>query len=294
MKKNYCQQMPQNKLMTNKNPNLNTQNTLQNSSGERIQKVLAQSGFGSRREIEKAIVDERVLVNNKIAKVGQSITPSDKISLNGKPIFLSNSNNLPRVLIYHKPEGEIVSENDPEGRTNVFQNLPRIKNGKWISIGRLDFNTSGLLIFTSNGELANKMMHPKYEVDREYSVRILGEVSEEQIKKFGKGIDLDDGTAKFESISFEGGEGANKWYRVVLKEGRNREVRRMFGHFNLTVSRLIRVRFGIVILPSHIKRGMHTELTQAEVSRLLQKHEMNPNDFNKPQLSNQKKRNRRV
>ena len=217
--------MPQNKLMTNKNPNLNTQNTLQNSSGERIQKVLAQSGFGSRREIEKAIVDERVLVNNKIAKVGQSITPSDKISLNGKLIFLSNSNNLPRVLIYHKPEGEIVSENDPEGRTNVFQNLPRIKNGKWISIGRLDFNTSGLLIFTSNGELANKMMHPKYEVDREYSVRILGEVSEEQIKKFTKGIDLDDGTAKFESISFEGGEGANKWYRVVLKEGRNREVR---------------------------------------------------------------------
>ena len=164
--------------MTNKNPNLNTQNILQKSSGERIQKVLAQSGFGSRREIEKAIVDERVLVNNKIAKVGQSITPSDKIILNGKTIFLSNSNNLPRVLIYHKPEGEIVSENDPEERINVFQNLPRIKNAKWISIGRLDFNTSGLLIFTSNGELANKMMHPKYEVDREYSVRILGEVSE--------------------------------------------------------------------------------------------------------------------
>ena len=280
--------------MTNKNPNLNTQNNLRNSSGERIQKVLAQSGFGSRREIEKAIVDERVLVNNKIAKVGQSITPSDKISLNGKPIFLSNSNNLPRVLIYHKPEGEIVSENDPEGRTNVFQNLPRIKNGKWISIGRLDFNTSGLLIFTSNGELANKMMHPKYEVDREYSVRILGEVSEEQIKKFTKGIDLDDGTAKFESISFEGGEGANKWYRVVLKEGKNREVRRMFEYFNLTVSRLIRVRFGIVILPSHVKRGMYTELTQAEVSRLLEKHGMNSNDFNKPQLSNQKKRNRRM
>jgi 23S rRNA pseudouridine2605 synthase len=138
------------------------------------------------------------------------------------------------------------------------------------------------------------MMHPKYEVDREYSVRILGEVSEEQIKKFGKGIELDDGTAKFESITFEGGEGSNKWYRVVLKEGRNREVRRMFGYFNLTVSRLIRVRFGIVILPSHVKRGMHTELTQAEVSRLLNKHGMDPDYFNKPQLSNQKKRNRRV
>tara|TARA_B100000035_G_scaffold315484_1_gene336957 strand:- start:14788 stop:15621 length:834 start_codon:yes stop_codon:yes gene_type:complete len=277
--------------MTNKNFNFNIQ---KNSSGERIQKVLAQSGFGSRREIEKAIVDEKVLVNNKIAKVGQSITPSDKIILNGKQIFLSNSNNLPRVLIYNKPEGEIVSENDPEGRVNVFQNLPRIKNGKWISVGRLDFNTSGLLIFTSNGELANKMMHPKYEVEREYSVRILGEVSDEQIKKFEKGIDLDDGTAKFQSIAFEGGEGANKWYRVVLKEGRNREVRRMFAHFNITVSRLIRVRFGIVVLPSHVKRGMHAELTQAEVSRLLKRNDMDPNDFNKPQLSNQKKSNRRL
>ncbi len=277
--------------MTNKNFNFNIQ---KNSSGERIQKVLAQSGFGSRREIEKAIVDEKVLVNNKIAKVGQSITPSDKIILNGKQIFLSNSNNLPRVLIYNKPEGEIVSENDPEGRVNVFQNLPRIKNGKWISVGRLDFNTSGLLIFTSNGELANKMMHPKYEVEREYSVRILGEVSDVQIKKFEKGIDLDDGTAKFQSIAFEGGEGANKWYRVVLKEGRNREVRRMFAHFNITVSRLIRVRFGIVVLPSHVKRGMHAELTQAEVSRLLKRNDMDPNDFNKPQLSNQKKSNRRL
>lgn len=280
--------------MINKNSNLNTQNIQKKSSGERIQKVLAQSGFGSRREIERAIVEEKVLVNNKIAKIGQSITSSDKIILNGKPIFLSNANNLPRVLIYNKPEGEIVSENDPEGRVNVFQDLPRVKNGKWISIGRLDFNTSGLLIFTSNGELANKMMHPKYEIEREYSVRILGEVSDEQIKKFVKGIELDDGAAKFESITFEGGEGANKWYRVVLKEGRNREVRRMFAYFNLSVSRLIRVRYGIVILPSHVKRGMYTELTQAEVSRLLQKIGMDPNYFNKPQLSNQKKRNRRL
>ena len=280
--------------MINKNSNLNTQNIQKKSSGERIQKVLAQSGFGSRREIESAIVEEKVLVNNKIAKIGQSITSSDKIILNGKPIFLSNANNLPRVLIYNKPEGEIVSENDPEGRVNVFQDLPRVKNGKRISIGRLDLNTSGLLIFTSNGELANKMMHPKYEIEREYSVRILGEVSDEQIKKFVKGIELDDGAAKFESITFEGGEGANKWYRVVLKEGRNREVRRMFAYFNLSVSRLIRVRYGIVILPSHVKRGMYTELTQAEVSRLLQKIGMDPNYFNKPQLSNQKKRNRRL
>lgn len=247
---------------------------------ERIHKLLAQSGYGSRREIEKAILDHKVLVNNQIAKIGQLITPSDKIIFNGKSVYLNNDNNLPRVLIYHKPEGEIVSENDPGGRTTVFQSLPRIKKGKWMSIGRLDFNTSGLLIFTSYGELANRLMHPKYEVEREYSVRILGELSEDQIKEFKAGIEVEGGKAKFESIYFEGGDGANKWYRVVLKEGRNREVRKMFEYFDLTVSRLIRVRFGIVILPSHLKRGMHTELTQAEVTRLLQKHDIEPNDFN--------------
>lgn len=280
--------------MINKtNNNLESQNNL-NVSAKRIQKVLAQSGFGSRREIEKAIVDERVLVNNKIAKIGQSIIPTDKIVFKGKLIRLNTSNNLPRVLIYHKPDGELVSENDPGGRKTVFQNLPKIKQAKWISIGRLDFNTSGLLIFTSYGELANKMMHPKYEVDREYSVRVLGELSNDQMKELESGIVLEDGNAKFESINFEGGEGANKWYRVVLKEGKNREVRRMFKHFDMTVSRLIRVRFGIVILPSHLKRGMHTELTQAEVSRLLQKHDIKPESFNKPQLSNQKKRNKRM
>ena len=261
---------------------------------ERIHKLLAQSGYGSRREIEKAILDHKVLVNNQIAKIGQLITPSDKIIFNGKSVYLNNDNNLPRVLIYHKPEGEIVRENDPGGRTTVFQSLPRIKKGKWMSIGRLDFNTSGLLIFTSYGELANRLMHPKYEVEREYSVRILGELSEDQIKEFKAGIEVEGGKAKFESIYFEGGDGANKWYRVVLKEGRNREVRKMFEYFDLTVSRLIRVRFGIVILPSHLKRGMHTELTQAEVTRLLQKHDIEPNDFNKPQLSNQRKRNKRL
>ena len=261
---------------------------------ERIHKLLAQSGYGSRREIEKAILDHKVLVNNQIAKIGQLITPSDKIIFYGKSVYLNNDNNLPRVLIYHKPEGEIVSENDPGGRTTVFQSLPRIKKGKWMSIGRLDFNTSGLLIFTSYGELANRLMHPKYEVEREYSVRILGELSEDQIKEFKAGIEVEGGKAKFESIYFEGGDGANKWYRVVLKEGRNREVRKMFEYFDLTVSRLIRVRFGIVILPSHLKRGMHTELTQAEVTRLLQKHDIEPNDFNKPQLSNQRKRNKRL
>ena len=261
---------------------------------ERIHKLLAQSGYGSRREIEKAILDHKVLVNNQIAKIGQLITPSDKIIFNGKSVYLNNDNNLPRVLIYHKPEGEIVSENDPGGRTTVFQSLPRIKKGKWMSIGRLDFNTSGLLIFTSYGELANRLMHPKYEVEREYSVRILGELSEDQIKEFKAGIEVEGAKAKFESIYFEGGDGANKWYRVVLKEGRNREVRKMFEYFDLTVSRLIRVRFGIVILPSHLKRGMHTELTQAEVTRLLQKHDIEPNDFNKPQLSNQRKRNKRL
>ena len=241
--------------MINKtNNNLESQNNL-NVSAKRIQKVLAQSGFGSRREIEKAIVDERVLVNNKIAKIGQSIIPTDKVVFKGKLIRLNTSNNLPRVLIYHKPDGELVSENDPGGRKTVFQNLPKIKQAKWISIGRLDFNTSGLLIFTSYGELANKMMHPKYEVDREYSVRVLGELSNDQMKELESGIVLEDGNAKFESINFEGGEGANKWYRVVLKEGKNREVRRMFKHFDMTVSRLIRVRVWYYYFTLTLKEG---------------------------------------
>ena len=256
--------------------------------GTRIHKVLAQSGYGSRREIEKAISEQKVKVNNEIAILGQPVLVTDKITFNGKIVRLKEENILPRVLIYHKPEGELVTENDPEGRTTVFEKLPRIKRSKWISIGRLDFNTSGLLIFTSFGELANRLMHPRYEIEREYSVRILGELSEEQMNDLRKGIELADGLAKFDKIYFEGGERANRWYRVTLKEGRNREVRRMFESFGITVSRLIRVRFGDTILPSHLKRGMFLELKQNEVISLLKSCEIESNSFIRPQTDHHK------
>jgi 23S rRNA pseudouridine2605 synthase len=177
---------------------------------------------------------------------------------------------LPQILIYHKPEGEIVSQDDPEGRASVFDKLPRIKQGKWIAIGRLDMNTSGLLIFTNSGELANRFMHPRYEVEREYAVRIFGELTEGQLLQLTQGIELEDGPAAFDSISPQGGEGANHWYQVVIKEGRNREVRRLFEAFQLPVSRLMRVRFGPVNLPPRVKRGQMLKLDQKQVVDMLE------------------------
>ena len=254
----------------------------------RIQKALAQAGVGSRREIEKAILDKRIFVNNQLAEIGQSVSELDKIIFDGKLIKINTETLLPRILIYHKPEGEIVSVSDPKGRVTVFDNLPKIKKAKWISIGRLDYNTSGLLIFTSYGELANRLMHPRYEIEREYSVRILGELSDEQLIKLTQGIKLEDGLAKFETISFQGGEGVNHWYRVVLKEGRNREVKRLFESFGLTVSRLIRTRFGDIRLPSHIKRGMFIELSQKEVFGILNQFNIDSKQFIRPQTKVQK------
>ena len=277
-------------MATSKKNKTSLASSRESNVGIRIHKVLAQSGYGSRREIEKAISEQKVKVNNEVAILGQPVLNSDKITFNGKIVRLKEENILPRVLIYHKPEGELVTENDPEGRVTVFERLPRIKRSKWISIGRLDFNTSGLLIFTSHGELANRLMHPRYEIEREYSVRILGELSEEQMNELRKGIELDDGLAKFDKIYFEGGERANRWYRVTLKEGRNREVRRMFESFGITVSRLIRVRFGDTILPSHLKRGMFVELKQNEVISLLKSCEIESNNFIKPQIDHQRKR----
>lgn len=253
-------------------------------TGTRIHKVLAQSGYGSRREIEKAIVEQKVKINNVIATLGQPVSTIDKITFNGKIVHLRDDNVFPRILIYHKPEGELVTENDPEGRPTVFQKLPRIKRSKWISIGRLDFNTSGLLIFTSYGELANRLMHPRYEIEREYSVRLLAELTEETIASLKQGIELDDGVAKFDTIYFEGGEGANRWYRVTLKEGRNREVRRMFESFGITVSRLIRVRFGEITLPSHLKRGMFLELKHNDVINLFKWCGLETDNFIRPQV----------
>ncbi len=243
--------------------------------GERIQKVLAEAGYGSRREIEDWVVAGRVSVNGEPSFLGQKIGPGDRVKVNGKLVNLrfaaEQKKRGPRVLMYHKPEGEIVSKDDPEGRPSVFERLPTINKGRWIAIGRLDFNTSGLLLFTDNGELANRMMHPRYEIEREYAVRLLGELTEEQIKQLTDGIELDDGPAKFATLRDEGGEGANHWYRVTLSEGRNREVRRMFEAIGLTVSRLMRVRYGTVELPSRLKRGMYEEMTVEQVAQLTGK-----------------------
>ena len=264
----------------------------ESNSGIRIQKLLAQIGVASRREVEKAIIEKRISVNSVLAEIGQSVSDKDIIIFDGKLINLNSDKVLPRILIYNKPEGEIVSESDPKGRTTVFDDLPQIKNAKWISIGRLDFNTSGLLIFTSYGEFANRLMHPRYEIEREYSVRVLGELTNNQISQLRAGIKLEDGLAKFETISFRGGEGSNHWYQVTLKEGRNREVRRLFEFFNITVSRLMRIRFGGIALPSNLKKGNYIELSEKEVLNILAKFKVNNAKFNKAQIAKVKKNRR--
>ncbi len=242
-------------------------------AGERLQKILAQAGLGSRREMEAWIAEGRVSVNGTVAALGTRVSDGDKVQVDGRIVRLSlqAEPKLPRVLLYHKHEGEIVSRDDPGRRASVFDNLPKLHGQKWIAIGRLDFNTSGLLIFTTSGELANRLMHPRFEVEREYAVRVQGEISPEQIKQMtGDGIELEDGVVKFDQLSDEGGEGFNHWYRLVIREGRNREVRRTFEALGLPVSRLMRVRFGIVNLPPRIKRGMMTELDDGEIRKVLE------------------------
>lgn len=236
----------------------------------KLHKVLAESGMGSRREMEELIMAGRVSVNSEPAHLGQRVLPTDVVKVNGKPVQRKNKSKPPRVLIYHKPSGEIVSMDDPQGRPTVFQKLPKVSNAKWLAVGRLDFNTEGLLLFTTSGELANRLMHPRYEVQREYAVRILGELSDEQRQQLLDGITLDDGPAKFLYVDPAGGDGANRWYKVGLKEGRNREVRRMFEHLNLTVSRLIRTRFGDIIMPSTLRRGKWMEMEALEAMSYVQ------------------------
>lgn len=235
---------------------------------ERLQKALARAGVASRRQIEEWVEEGRILINDKPASLGQKIGPGDRVKLNGRLLHLRFGPRSPRMLVYHKPEGEIVSRNDPEGRPSVFERLPALRHGRWLAIGRLDFNTSGLLLFTDDGNLANRMMHPRYGFEREYAVRLLGELDDEQIRALTEGIVLEDGPARFSSLRAEGGEGVNRWYRVVLPEGRNREVRRMFEAIGFTVSRLIRVRYGPVGLPPRLKRGMWMEMAEADVCRL--------------------------
>ncbi|MDP3873067.1 MAG: pseudouridine synthase [Methyloversatilis sp.] len=239
------------------------------SEPQKLHKMLADMGLGSRRELEDWIVAGRISVNALPAHVGQRVGPEDKVRVNGKLIHIHFAPRAPRVLIYHKPEGEIVSRDDPEGRPSVFDKLPRVGGGRWIAVGRLDFNTSGLLVFTTSGELANKMMHPSYELEREYAVRLIGELTEEQATRLTSGIELDDGIARFNALSDGGGEGSNHWYRVTISEGRNREVRRMFEAVGLAVSRLMRVRYGPFELPRRLHRGEAEELKPEDVSRLL-------------------------
>jgi 23S rRNA pseudouridine2605 synthase len=241
--------------------------------GERLQKVLAQAGIGSRREMEEWISAGRVTVNGTVATLGIRVSEGDKVQVDGRHIRLQlqAEQALPRILLYHKQEGEIVSRDDPKERANVFDALPKLRGQKWIAIGRLDFNTSGLLIFTTSGELANRLMHPRFEVEREYAVRVQGQMTPDQMHQMIKeGIELEDGLVRFEQLSDEGGEGYNHWYRLVLKEGRNRVVRRTFEALGLPVSRLMRVRFGMINLPPRIKRGMMAELGEGEVRAILE------------------------
>lgn len=245
-------------------------------TSHKLHKILAQSGLGSRRDMEALIERGEVRVNGAVATLGARITEEDQVMVGRRKVRLNFAEELPRVILYHKPEGEIVSRHDPDGRPSVFENLPPIKGSKWVNIGRLDFNTSGLLIFTNQGELANRMAHPSSEVEREYAVRLVGELTPEQIKQATTGIELEDGPAHFESLRDGGGEGTNHWYHVVLKEGRNREVRRMFEAMNLMVGRLIRTRFGGISLPPRLRRGQTVELPPDQVKRLMEWLEMKP------------------
>jgi 23S rRNA pseudouridine2605 synthase len=238
---------------------------------EKIQKILARAGLASRREIERWIEAGRISVNGKLAQIGDRMTYHDKVCIDNREIKLIKSKNQKaRVLIYHKPEGEMCTRNDPEGRPTIFDRLPLIRHSRWICVGRLDFNTSGLLLITTDGELANALMHPASQIEREYAVRIRGEVSDAVLAKLKKGVPLEDGMARFKSVEDAGGTSTNHWYHVVVKEGRNRLVRRVWEALGFTVSRLIRIRFGPVYLPAGLRRGHYVELDEDEVFELFQ------------------------
>ena len=238
-----------------------------NGETQKLQKVLAQTGIGSRRKMEELIEQGLIKVNGQVATLGMRVSSVDRVEFGRRRVDVSGGE-ITRVILYHKPEGEIVSRDDPKERQNVFSNLPKPKNAKWIAIGRLDFNTSGLLIFTTSGELANRMMHPSFDTEREYSVRIFGQLTSDQMNLLLAGVELSDGHGQFEVCEAIGGEGRNRWYSVIVKEGRNRLVRRMFESLGYQVSRLIRIRFGGIILPPRLTRGKWLELKIGEVTQL--------------------------
>jgi 23S rRNA pseudouridine2605 synthase len=238
---------------------------------ERLQKWLATKGFGSRREIERWIVDGRIKVDGETAVLGVKVDGTEKIVVNGKAIRIEAREARQRTLIYHKPPGEICSRADPQGRRTIFKSLPKVLGQRWVSVGRLDYQTTGLILVTTDGELANKLMHPSSELEREYVVRAFGELSQDQLAELRKGVQLEDGEAKFDSIelSSDAGAGANRSYVVTVREGRNRIVRRLFESVGCRVNRLMRVRYGVVSLPRDLRPGKHRELTEREVALLL-------------------------
>lgn len=244
---------------------------------EKLQKVLARMGLGSRRYMEEVIAAGRVSVNGRVATVGERIEPTDELRIDGRKLsYQAEEEVRRRVLVYYKPEGEICSRNDPEGRPTVFEQLPQLANDRWVMVGRLDINSTGLLLFTNDGELANRLMHPSNEVEREYAVRVMGDVTNNVRNTLLKGVELEDGPAKFESFKEIGGDGINRWYQVVVKEGRNREVRRLFESQELKVSRLLRTRYGSVILPRELRTGRWIELDKPEIDHLVQSVQMKP------------------
>ena len=238
-------------------------------SNEKLQKVLARAGYGSRRELEEWITAGRIKVNNQVAKLGDRVSAKDRITVDGNPVRQTRlSERRSRVLIYHKPVGEVCTRSDPEGRDTIFNHLPELASGRWITIGRLDLNTSGLLLITTDGDLANRMMHPSHQVEREYAVRVMGEVTPDILKNLKEGVELEDGPAHFDMIASGGGDGANSWYHVILREGRNREVRRLWESQGIQVSRLMRVRYGLISLPRGQRPGRWEELPEQAVDVL--------------------------
>jgi 23S rRNA pseudouridine2605 synthase len=245
--------------------------TSAHDAGERLQKLLANAGLGSRRQLEVLISEGRVRVNGKVSRLGDRATPDDRIEVDGRPVGGRRlSSNQRFVIMYNKPEGELVTRRDPEGRKTVFERLPRLPAGRWIAVGRLDVNSAGLLLLTNDGELANRLMHPSNQVDREYAVRVKGEVTDEMVRRLVSGVDLEDGPARFEDVVDAGGEGRNHWFHLVIMEGRKREVRRLWEAVGATVSRLKRVRYGPIILDSSVKVGQWRELDRDERRALLQ------------------------